>query len=131
MKRSFLALTWSILLIMGVYSIIQSWTTEDLAVWQSVLLNMPLSAVTMWTFIMLYDIWITTWPKKTIPKLKEAPRVDMKTGGLIYVNNVLYCFSEMSAKVDYRETSSRIVLESVEHSVPFIHVDPVPSDNGN
>lgn len=57
-----------------------------------------------------------------VPKFIEVTRVELKTGEMIYVNDVLYRFVEQSHVVDSDGTSSRIVLESMDTSKGFMHL---------
>ena len=121
MKRLLLGILWSFLLAIGVFGMVQVWTISGIPLIMEVILQLPLACWAMWTFIMFYDIWSATRPKdESEAKFVEAARLEMKTGGLLYVNDVLYRFTEQSHNVGYDETTSRIVLESVGHGRPFI-----------
>lgn len=130
MKRLLLGILWSFLLVIGVFGMVQVWTISGIPLIVEAILRLPLAMWAVWTFIMFYDIWIATRPKdEPEAKFVEAARLEMKTGDLLYVNDILYRFTEQSHNVGYDETTSRIVLESVGHGRPFIQtvVNP-PAD---
>ena len=121
MKRALLGILWSFLLVIGLFGMVQVWTIPDLPMPIEVVLRLPLAIWAVWTFMLFYDIWSATRPKdESEAKFVEAARLEMKTGDLLYVNDILYQFTEQSHNVGHNEIASRIVLESVGHGRPFI-----------
>lgn len=57
-----------------------------------------------------------------VPKFVEVPRVELKTGGLLYINDVLYRFVEVSHTLDGEGTSSRATFESIDTNKGYVHV---------
>ena len=127
MKRLLLGILWSFLLAIGVFGMVQVWTISGIPLIMEVILQLPLACWAMWTFIMFYDIWSATRPKdESEAKFVEAAHLEVKTGSLLYVNDILYQFTEQSHNVGHNETASRIILESVGHGRPFIETVKVP-----
>ena len=125
-KKFWIPVLWTGLLLMGIPAQIVVWTSPTSPVWLDLLLSLPLAIACILLFRMIYDIWMFTEPFGKKSKFTEAPRVDLKTGGLIHVNGVLYRFTEISTTVDFNETNSRIILESVGDGRPFIETVRVP-----
>lgn len=113
MKRRLLGLLWTFLLTLGMWGMLQVWTMSGIPLWMEVILRLPLAMWSFWTFFMIYDVWSSS-QKKPVSTFTEAPRVDVKTGALLYVNDVLYRFAEISQTMEFDGTSSRIILESVD-----------------
>ena len=114
MKRWLLAILWTFLLTIGMFGMFVVWTMSGVPLWMEIIIRLPLAMWAIWTFFMIYDVWSSVRGKRSVPTFTEAPRVDVKTGALLYVNDVLYRFTEMSQTMEFDGTSSRIILESVD-----------------
>ena len=112
MKRWLLAILWAFLLTIGMFGMFVVWTMSGVPLWMEIIIRLQLAMWGIWTFFMIYDVWSSS-KKKPDPTFTEAPRVEVKTGALLYVNDVLYRFTEMSSPMEFDGTSSRIILESV------------------
>lgn len=133
MKRFWIPVLWTVLLLIGIPLQIQVWTDPNLPTWLDLLFCLPLACACILLLRMIYDIWAFTDPfgKKNRPTFTEVSAVDLKTGQLLYVNNVLYEFAEMSMAVDeIRGTSSVITLRSIDTNRGHIRVKPKPYADG-